>query len=196
MSFKNILKKERGVFMAISEAERIRRAEELYYKRRYNQNYRGSIGKEKTKKRSFIKWFIGKIIYILLIIACVYGYNNKDYFLSEKFKDDFNEFIKSPVDINKLVNILYTNVKENVDNLDGNQENELINEQENNSENEDESKNRVNIINTNIINEELGNLSKKISNQAVLKTSNVKTSDLTLEEYILSKCEFVKPLTR
>ena len=177
--------------MAISEAERIRRAEELYYKRRYNQNYRGSIGKEKTKKRSFIKWFIGKIIYILLIIACVYGYNNKDYFLSEKFKDDFNEFIKSPVDINKLVNILYTNVKENVDNLDGNQENELINEQENNSENEDESENRVNIIN-----EELENLSKKISNQAVLKTSNVKTSDLTLEEYILSKCEFVKPLTR
>lgn len=191
MSFKNILKKERGVFMAISEAERIRRAEELYYKRRYNQNYRGSIGKEKTKKRSFIKWFIWKIIYILLIIACVYGYNNKDYFLSEKFKDDFIEFIKSPVDINKLVNILYTNVKENVDNLDGNQENELINEQENNSENEDESKNRVNIIN-----EELENLSKKISNQAVLKTSNVKTSDLTLEEYILSKCEFVKPLTR
>lgn len=169
--------------MAISEAERIRRAEELYYKRRYNQNYRGSIGKEKTKKRSFIKWFIGKIIYILLIIACVYGYNNKDYFLSEKFKDDFIEFIKSPVDINKLVNILYTNVIENVDNLDGNQEN--------NSENEDESKNRVNIIN-----EELENLSKKISNQAVLKTSNVKTSDLTLEEYILSKCEFVKPLTR
>ena len=174
--------------MAISEAERIRRAEELYYKRRYNQNYRGSIGKEKTKKRSFIKWFIGKIIYILLIIACVYGYNNKDYFLSEKFKEDFIEFIKSPVDINKLVNILYTNVIENVDNLDGNQEN--------NSENEDESKNRVNIINTNIINEELENLSKKISNQAVLKTSNVKTSDLTLEEYILSKCEFVKPLTR
>ena len=78
-----------------------------------------------------------------------------------------------------------------MDNLDGNQENELINEQENNSENEDESKNRVNIIN-----EELENLSKKISNQAVLKTSNVKTSDLTLEEYILSKCEFVKPLTR
>ena len=83
-----------------------------------------------------------------------------------------------------------------MDNLDGNQENELINEQENNSENEDESKNRVNTINTNIINEELENLSKKISNQAVLKTSNVKTSDLTLEEYILSKCEFVKPLTR
>ena len=46
MSFKNILKKERGVFMAISEAERIRRAEELYYKRRYNQNYRGSLAKE------------------------------------------------------------------------------------------------------------------------------------------------------
>ena len=78
--------------MAISEAERIRRAEELYYKRRYNQNYR--TVQEKKKKHTFIRWLIGKVIYILLIIACVYGYNNKEYIFSEKFKEDVKNFIE------------------------------------------------------------------------------------------------------
>lgn len=172
--------------MAISEAERIKRAEELYYKRRYNQNYRGSSRKEKKKKHSFIRWFIGKTIYALLIIACVYGYNNKEYILSDEFKEDFNNFIKTPIDFDKLINNFYTNSNENVDNSEEKSAND--------SKGDENDDTKINIIDSNIVNEKTEEISKKTTSQEILKTTNIKTKDMSVEEYIKSVCSFIKPI--
>lgn len=163
--------------MAMSEADKIRRAEEIYYKRRYNQNYRGYT--EQRKKHSFIRWFIGKVIYISLIVACVYGYNNKDYFLSDKFKEDFNSFIKTPINVDSIFKRIHTNEEESVEKLDENQENDSVTDSENIIQN---SEVQNDILLVNVISAE------------ILKTAYVKDKEMTEEEYIKNMCDFVLPV--
>lgn len=174
--------------MAISEAERIRRAEELYYKRRYNQNYR--TVQEKKKKHTFIRWLIGKVIYILLIIACVYGYNNKEYLFSEKFKEDVNNFIKTPIDLSDVLNKISTKGDKYVDNYGEKVENKSLN----GKIDEEESVEKIYSANSNLISEKLKNISKKISEQSIAKVSNKNINNFNVEEYIKSKCDFIKPI--
>lgn len=157
--------------MAMSEAERIRRAEEIYYKRRYNQNYRGYT--EQRKKHGFLRWFIGKVIYISLIVACVYGYNNKEYLLSNQFKEDFNSFIRTPVNIDSIFKRIYTNNEQSVEKGNENQVN--INSIEENNDSED-----IMFVNT-------------ISAE-ILKTSYVKNKKMSTEDYIKSICDFNLPV--
>lgn len=161
--------------MAISEAEKIRRAEELYYKRRYNQDYR-SI-KEKNKK-SFWGWVVGKIIYIGLIVICIWSYNNRDYLLSEDFKNDFNTFI------NKQINI-----KEAFENMYMNKEDENDASQENNIEVELETVDSID----NVVTLAKTNLQKTVYTSESTKT----VSDFeTISQYIKYACEFKVPLKK
>lgn len=164
--------------MAISEADKIRRAEEIYYKRRYNKDYRSISSEPPKKKKSFILWAIGKIVYISLIVSCVYAYNNKDYFLSEQFKKDFNSFVNKPMNMNTILEILDSNFNNN----------EL---KEKDSSNEIDSNNTsVNKITENgivYVNE--------ISAQLV-KTTNIKSKNekVTIQEIIKNNCKFKLPL--
>ena len=88
--------------MAISEAEKIRKAEEIYYRRRYNQNKRG-YPERKNSKNMFV-WLLGKFIYVFIIVLCIVGYNNKDYILSDSFKKDVDKFINKEININEFIN--------------------------------------------------------------------------------------------
>lgn len=172
--------------MAVSEADRIKRAEEIYYKRRYNNYYRGY--EESKKKKSFLKWFLGKVAYISLIVACVYGYENREYLISNKFKTDINNFINTPINIEKIINQMFIKNEESVDI----KENNIIVDELN------ELTNVVNelsqeVVKTNSVSAEIMKMvyvksDGKVENKEVIKEE-------TTEEYIKRICKFRKPVT-
>ena len=60
--------------MAISEAEKIRKAEEIYYRRNGIK-----VDKQEKKKKGFFSWLIKNIIFCTIIIGAFYAYTNKEY---------------------------------------------------------------------------------------------------------------------
>lgn len=182
--------------MAISEADKIRRAEEIYYRRRYNKDYRSVNNEPQRKNRGFIPWFIGKVVYISLIVCCVYAYNNKEYLLSDQFKKDFESFINQPVNMNQIMEIF--------DNQNYNQmvEKNETNEKKENNESANEivenSITYVNEISTEIIKATYlknytDNSNNNIKNNKTININN-KEKKLTTAQIIKSKCKFKFPI--
>lgn len=173
--------------MAVSEADKIRRAEEIYYKRRYNQNYRGY--EEPKKKKSFLKWFIGKILYISLIVTCVYGYENKEYLMSNQFKQDFNKFINTQVDIRKMINDFFSSDEEIVRNKENNIIENELNEITNAANEMSKGVILVNSITAEVTKTTYEKTDDEIESKEVVKKEE------TTEEYIKRVCKFRKPVT-
>lgn len=104
----------------ISSDERIRRAQEIYYKRRnQNLNTRSNYTyKEKKNKKDFIlfKKLIIQIIVCLIIYIAVYVVKNSNYIFSEQFLEKVNEILSYDVDLEKYYNemINFLNLSENI----------------------------------------------------------------------------------
>lgn len=171
--------------MAISEAEKIKKAEEIYLRRRMGQNVRAN---ENIRKNSFFKWLIKNVIYIMLIIACIHGYNNREYFLSEKFKNDFNSFINTKINARDFIRKLYTNKEENVENLKENEEKSLEKLEENSNENKESSlKNDEKII-------YVSNISGKSLDESYKKKEEENIKNIGIQEYVKLRCTFKRPI--
>lgn len=93
--------------MAISEAEKIRKAEEIYYRR----NGIKIDNKEEKKSNIFINFF-KKIITLSLILCAIIAYLNKDYVTSEDFQTDLRELMNTKIDIKNIWDS-FTESKEN-----------------------------------------------------------------------------------
>lgn len=156
--------------MGLSEAEKIRKAESIYYRRRYNQNNRSAI--EKPKNR-ILPWIVGKTFYVLIIVVCVVGYNNKEYILSENFKEDVNKFINQEIKIEDIINTIRNNEYEN-----GTHNNSVY-----------EVNNGDNI-------EEVELKEKDTSNIKPLKKTSSYKKDKSIEEIIKDKVKFGSVLKR
>lgn len=104
----------------ISSDERIRRAQEIYYKRRnQNLNTRNNYTyKEKKNKKDFtlFKKLIIQIIVCLIIYIAVYVVKNSNYIFSEQFLEKANEILSYDIDLEKYCNAMldYFNSNENM----------------------------------------------------------------------------------
>lgn len=104
----------------ISSDERIRRAQEIYYKRRnQNLNTRSNYTyKEKKNKKDFtlFKKLIIQIIVCLIIYIAVYVVKNSNYIFSEQFLEKANEILSYDIDLEKYCNAMfdYFNSNENM----------------------------------------------------------------------------------
>ena len=111
-----------GVYMEkiISSDERIRRAQEIYYKRRnQNLNTRSNYTyKEKKNKKDFtlFKKLVIQIIVCLIIYIAVYVVKNSNYIFSEQFLEKANEVLSYDIDLEKYYNQMlnFFNSSENI----------------------------------------------------------------------------------
>lgn len=87
---------------AMSVEEKIRRAEEIYNRRKGNYNVNYSKNKEK-KGKSFTYRMVKQIIVCFIIYGIFYVVTNREYFLSEEFKGK----VESIVSQNETLNNTY-----------------------------------------------------------------------------------------
>lgn len=124
----------------ISSDERIRRAQEIYYKRRnQNLNTRSNYTyKEKKNKKDFtlFKKLIIQIIVCLIIYIAVYVVKNSNYIFSEQFLEKANEILSYDIDLEKYCNVMldYFNSNENMQEDSNNIEEQNQTEQDNTQE--------------------------------------------------------------
>ena len=74
--------------------DKIQKAREIYY-RRNGIKFRGE--KEKEKRHIHIGWIL-----ILIIVAGIYLYQNKEYLTSQGFKDNVKTFLNTQVTVDKI----------------------------------------------------------------------------------------------
>ncbi len=109
--------------MAISEAEKIRKAEEIYYRR----NGIKPENKEK-KKKVFLGSLIKNIFMVAIILGAVYAYENKEYLTSESFGTDIKQILNTKIDLKEIWNKVVNNQNDS----DIEKESKVVKEEENN----------------------------------------------------------------
>lgn len=169
----------------ISSDERIRRAQEIYYKRRnQNLNTRSNYTyKEKKNKKDFtlFKKLIIQIIVCLIIYIAVYVVKNSNYIFSEQFLEKVNEILSYDVDLEKYYNemVNFLNLSENIQ-----EDSNIVEEQ-----NQTEQDNTQEII----TDENIGG-----ANEEEVKTEEENTQNLSQMEIdslnIKSTYNLIKPL--
>ena len=173
---------------AMSIEERIRRAEDIYNRRYGNSYYSAYRSNQRIKnKPSLSRRFIKQIVICLLVYAVFYVTTNREYFLSNEFRnkaEEFasqNEILKNTYNyiigyVDKYFNLNNENNNENkttdIEGKEQNQENEVI---DNNSEKTDETEQNI------------GGSSEEI--EEIQKTQE----EIDVEE-IKSKIDFIVPV--
>lgn len=96
----------------LSQEERIRRAEEVYNRRRYNDkiyynnrySYRNETENNKSIKYKITKKIILQIITCSIIYVLLYITLNSDYFFSDEVHNKINEFLSYDIEFSNLYN--------------------------------------------------------------------------------------------
>ena len=151
---KQITKEEvKGLERTISAEERIRRAEEIYHKRKVQSDVRVPTSNVNTKKNIDYRMFkklILQIVICLLIYFIFYLIKNSNYIFSEDVINKTRQFLSYDINFQELyyqVGEYYNNnIKTILENVDENT-NEIVNEQ---IENEIEDNINEEFINTQI----------------------------------------------
>ena len=121
----------------ISDNEKIRRAEEIYY-RRNNRNININNDNEYEKNKSYLgSRVLLKLLVVLNIVIVVFGIQNKDYIFTKEFLENISKY---NIDLNeKVKNLVNSFIIENKDNnyeiLNDNKENIILNNTESEKEN-------------------------------------------------------------
>ena len=131
----------------ISVEDRIRRAEEIYYRRRQKEipkeEYEYIPKREKIKREKknikLLRKMINQIIVCLIIYSVFYIIVNNNYIFSEDFSNKLKEIMSQDIDIKKIYSCITVNVNELLKKFNSNAGNE--NTEQNNTEN---SQNLVN----------------------------------------------------
>lgn len=126
---------------AISVEEKIRRAEEIYNRRKGNENRNTArVNLEKKRNTSALKKMRNQIIVCILIYFAFYGLANNNFIFSEELKSKVNEILSYEVDFKEIYSkicsyfdeLKFELIKENEQ--DNNKTNGDINNIENNNE--------------------------------------------------------------
>ena len=189
----------------ISVEDRIRKAEEIYYRRRQKElpkeEYEYIPKKEKNMKEKknvkLLKKMINQIIVCLIIYSVFYIIINNNYIFSEDFSNKLKEIMSQDIDVKKIYSYITTQGNEILEKINLNKEDE--NNEPNNIE---ESRNLVN-------NEEnIGGAEEKVEENA---ENNVEQNSETAETeqtekvvelsqmeqdalYIKNNINFIKPV--
>lgn len=100
----------------ITAEERIRRAEEIYNRRKMQNGVRVSTSNVNTKMRpeySLFKKMALQILICLLIYFCFYMIKNSNYIFSEDLLNKTRNFLSYDINLNAI----YNDVKDNYNNL-------------------------------------------------------------------------------
>ena len=81
----------------MSVEEKIRRAEEIYNRRNYQNNYTYRSSSREKKKPTLMNRMIKRLIVCFIIYGVFYMVENRDYYLSEEFRNQVQEIV--PVEI-------------------------------------------------------------------------------------------------
>ena len=182
----------------MSVEDKIKRAEEIYYRRREQ----GQLKQEnvripaKTSKKDIklFKKMIIQIITCLIIYSLFYAVVNNNYIFSEDFTNKAKEILSQDINFNEIYSIISTKVNETIKTLKKeDQNNEETNQQE--EQNNDENIGGAEEILTNM-EENVENNNNEVIAQEENKTEE--TPQLSQMEqdtnYIKSKISFIKPL--
>ena len=184
---------------AMSIEERIRRAEDIYNRRYGNGYYSSYKSNIKNKnKPSLSKRFIKQIIICMLVYSIFYVTSNREYFLSNEFRNKVEEFSSQNEILKNTYNYIigyvdkYLNKKQEENKEDGKGDNKEENKEEAKEENKASQEIQSNeIINDNsqIVNEQNIGGSNEIAKEETPKTQE----EIDAEE-IKNKISFVVPI--
>lgn len=186
----------------MSVEDKIRRAEEIYYKRREQEvPMRETIRKSKKNKKSisFFRKMIKQIIMCLIIYGTFYIIVNNNYVFSEDFTNKAKEILSQDVDFLNIYSIVSNKVSEIYNNLI---KEKVVNEEITKNENEVVNNNDENIggaeeilteENNNIITEEVNNNTSDTSDSEVKDETEESQMDKDAN-YIKNKISFIKPI--
>ena len=184
---------------AMSIEERIRRAEDIYNRRYGNGYYSSYKSNIKNKnKPSLSKRFIKQIIICMLVYSIFYVTSNREYFLSNEFRNKVEEFSSQNEVLKNTYNYIigyvdkYLNKKQEENKEDGKGDNKEENKEEAKEENKSSQEIQSNeVINDNsqIVNEQNIGGSNEIAKEETPKTQE----EIDAEE-IKNKISFVVPI--
>jgi len=177
----------------MSVEDKIRRAEEIYYKRR-DQTVRNSIKNEVKTKKNFklFKKMIKQIIICLLIYTVFYIITHNNYIFSEDFSNKAKEILSQDINFSNIHNLIFNKTEEN----------QTITDQENIV---DEEMNKEEIQNNNeniggaeeVPTMEVQNIDSEESMQDTEKQLEENTELSQMEQdanYIKNSISFIKPV--
>ena len=173
----------------ISDNEKIRRAEEIYY-RRNNRNININNDNEYEKNKSYLgSRVLLKLLVVLNIVIVVFGIQNKDYIFTKEFLENISKY---NIDLNeKVKNLVNSFIIENKDNnyeiLNDNKENIILNNTESEKENviyenNDENQKENIKLEKNMESENM------IQNEIIENDNNIKSNEENIS--LLSQMDF------
>ena len=203
--------RKRCIFLerTISQEERIRRAEEIYYRRKLNNsNVRmpSSQLRDKSEKRQFslyrkmaIQILVCVLIYLIFSLI-----KEANYLFSEDVINKTKEFLSKDINfevISLRVNEFWQNNKDKFSIFTNNEEQNINNEQNTNIENDEQNteNNMQNIENNNAQNEQINNETTGIGGASSIENNkidkNTEKSQMELDaEYIKNNFELQLPV--
>ena len=174
---------------AMSVEDKIRRAEEIYYKRREQEMPMREVMKKSSKGKKNIKLLknmIKQIIVCLLIYGVFYLIVNSNYIFSEDFTNKAKEILSQDINFSQIYSAISSKIREIYNNL-------------NEHKNEEDGENLENLNND----ENIGGAEEILT----LETPDVETTEETVESetnelsqmeqdanYIKSIISFIKPV--
>lgn len=172
----------------MSIEEKIRRAEEIYYRRQNRENPVRETLKRSTKSKKNVKLFkkmIKQIIICLIIYAIFYAAINNNYIFSEDFTKKAREILSQDINFSQIYSFLLNNI------------NEVFKEKDvEETSNQQEEKSKEEIQN----NEENIGGAEELPTVEVENVENNETETITLSQmeqdanYIKSTINFIKPV--
>lgn len=184
---------------AMSIEERIRRAEDIYNRRYGNGYYSSYKSNIKNKnKPSLSKRFIKQIIICMLVYSIFYVTSNREYFLSNEFRNKVEEFSSQNEVLKNTYNYIigyvdkYLNKKQEENKEDGKGDNK----EENKEEAEEENKASQEIQSNEVINDnsQIVNEQNIGGSNEIAKEETPKTQEEIDAEEIKNKISFVVPI--
>ena len=188
----------------ISVEDRIRRAEEIYYRRKQKEIPKeeyGYIPERKTIKKEkknirLLKKMINQIIVCLIIYSVFYMIINNNYIFSEDFSNKLKEIMSYDIDIQKFFSYITVNGNKILEKMNSNKQSE--NKEQNSIDN-----------NQNLVNNEenIGGAEEQAEETSDSAEDNLETSETEQNEqvveltqmeqdalYIKNSINFIKPV--
>lgn len=177
----------------MSVEDKIRRAEEIYYRRRQNSMPRNNELTIQHKNKKDIKLFrklITQIIVCLIIYSIFYTIINNNYIFSEDFSNKMKEIFEQDINFSEI----YSFISNKINGLVKKEENQNEEQKENDIQNNDENIGGAEEVLTN----EEQNVDNSISANIETPINSEETSNLTQMEkdanYVKSTISFIKPV--
>ncbi len=177
----------------ISTEERIRRAEEIYAKRRQGSTRPIAMVNVNDSEKKDIKLLKKMIIQVLICVAIyliIYAIQNNEYVFSKDFTNKLNEVLSYDTNFVEIYNNVKSNLQGIIPNNEENQNQEQTQNEQNNSEGQENSNAEVNSQVA------IGGSDEAAQNIEI--TEGEEKKELTPEEQeierIKSTANFIKPL--